>query len=102
MLQPRAIEPATLDLLKKILAIPEFSNFYLVGGTALAIKFGHRLSIDLDLFSIEDFNKEEVLSALLKHFPETQYLQDSNPIGIFCTINNVKVDIVKHHYFKQI
>jgi hypothetical protein len=29
----------------------EFRNFYLVGGTALALQIGHRLSVDFDLFS---------------------------------------------------
>lgn len=28
-----------------------FKGFYLVGGTALAIQIGHRISVDLDLFS---------------------------------------------------
>ena len=100
MLQRRTIEPATLDLLIKLLDIPEFANFSLVGGTALALKYGHRLSVDLDLFSTHDFDKDEILKVLLKHYPQTNYR--ANNIGIFCTINEVKVDIVKHHYFSLI
>ncbi|MCK5703650.1 MAG: nucleotidyl transferase AbiEii/AbiGii toxin family protein [Cyclobacteriaceae bacterium] len=55
MLYQKAVEPNTLSLLKKLQQIPELYSFYLVGGTALALKFGHRISIDIDLFG-EKFN----------------------------------------------
>jgi hypothetical protein len=50
-----------LDLLKQLLDLPALNSFYLVGGTALALKFGHRISVDLDLFSIVDFDKKELI-----------------------------------------
>ena len=31
--------------------LSKFKNFYLAGGTALALHIGHRLSVDFDLFS---------------------------------------------------
>lgn len=34
------------------------SDFYLVGGTALALQYGHRRSIDFDLFSSEPFSNK--------------------------------------------
>ncbi|MDV7390063.1 nucleotidyl transferase AbiEii/AbiGii toxin family protein, partial [Arthrospira platensis SPKY1] len=39
-------------------------SFVLVGGTALSLQLGHRKSIDLDLFSLIDFNSSEILSHL--------------------------------------
>ncbi len=54
MLQKDAIRPDTLDTLKLIQSQPELSGTRLVGGTALALQFGHRLSIDIDLFGIWD------------------------------------------------
>ena len=36
----------------------EFQNLRLVGGTALALQLGHRISIDLDLFG--DINYAEI------------------------------------------
>jgi hypothetical protein len=102
MLQHSTIEPATLVLLKKLMSIPELNKFYLVGGTNLSLRYGHRLSIDLDLFSVDDFDKEEIVNVLEKNFPSFEYKRDLNPIGIFCFIDNVKVDLVKHHNFKQI
>lgn len=50
MLHYETIEPHTLDLLKRIQARGEFAETRLVGGTALALQLGHRVSVDLDLF----------------------------------------------------
>jgi len=50
MLYYQAIDPATLEVLKHLLQIPEFSSLRLVGGTSLALQMGHRKSVDIDLF----------------------------------------------------
>lgn len=50
MLSYQTIQPDTLELLKRLMAEPLFAGTRLVGGTALALQFGHRSSIDLDLF----------------------------------------------------
>lgn len=34
-----------------------FPNFYLVGGTALALQIGHRISVDFDLFADKEIKK---------------------------------------------
>jgi predicted nucleotidyltransferase component of viral defense system len=102
MLQTRAIEPGTLALLKSITAIPALKDFYLVGGTALSLKYGHRLSIDLDFFSTSDFINEELVAILAKAFPSFTFRNLNNPVGIFGFIDNVKVDFVKHHFFELI
>ena len=41
---------AVLNLLKD-----SVSEFYLAGGTALALELGHRISIDLDFFSVRSY-----------------------------------------------
>jgi len=50
MLYLETIQPDTLGLLKRIQALPIFSETRLVGGTALALQLGHRRSVDLDFF----------------------------------------------------
>jgi Nucleotidyl transferase AbiEii toxin, Type IV TA system len=45
-----SVSPKALELLKKIKDLPVLKDFYLVGGTTLALKYGHRVSIDLDFF----------------------------------------------------
>lgn len=41
-------------------------EFYLAGGTALALLLGHRISIDLDFFCIDDFSTREIAERLKK------------------------------------
>ncbi len=75
--------------------VSELKNFSLAGGTALALYFGHRKSIDLDLFSPIDFNPEDIASVLEKKFNGFTYRNTGNPIGLFGFIDNIKVDFVK-------
>jgi predicted nucleotidyltransferase component of viral defense system len=91
-----------LALLKKIAGVPELNNFYLVGGTALALRYGHRLSVDLDFFSTSDFENEAIIGVLAMNFPNFTYRGSNNPIGVFGFIDDVKVDFVKHHFFSLI
>ncbi len=100
MLHHSTVEPATLDILKKLLSISELKNFFLVGGTCLSLRYGHRTSVDLDLFSIADFDNEEIITAIKRHFPQFTY--KSNRVGVFGFIDGLKVDLVKHYFFKQI
>ena len=41
----------TRGALEAVKALPMLSDFYLAGGTALALQIGHRVSHDLDFFS---------------------------------------------------
>lgn len=42
----------TYELLKSISTLDFISSFYLAGGSAAALYLGHRISVDLDFFSI--------------------------------------------------
>ena len=96
MLQYHTVEPATLDLLKKISAIPSFSSHRLVGGTSLALQFGHRLSVDLDFFSTDQIDHEEILINL-KPLGKIEIVSRSKFINSFF-INDIKVDFVSLPY----
>ena len=96
MLHLSTVDAATLELLKSLMLIDEFSNLRLVGGTALALQLGHRKSIDLDLFgevNFETIDKHEVF----KHFRKVVALSTSKNINIY-SINDVKVDFVNYSY----
>lgn len=41
-------------------------NFFLVGGTAIALHLGHRRSIDFDLFSAKSFKNREIRNKITK------------------------------------
>lgn len=51
MLHTQTVAPQTLGLLKQLEAEPRLAAFNLAGGTALALYLGHRVSVDLDLFT---------------------------------------------------
>jgi predicted nucleotidyltransferase component of viral defense system len=77
--------------------MPALQEFSLVGGTALSLRYGHRTSIDLDLFSMEKFSNDAVVAALHEEFGhEFSYESSANShFGIFCFIEGVKVDLVR-------
>ena len=92
MLREETVEPATLGLLKKIVALPEMKPFRLVGGTALALLFGHRKSVDLDFFSDQPLDKEILISVLEDNFGSIATTNDRSKYQ--CIVQNVKVDFV--------
>jgi hypothetical protein len=95
MLQKQAVEPGTLSILKQLMDMSELKQFSLVGGTALALKYGHRKSIDLDLFSYLPFDNEKIVELLQFQFGEKfSYRGKYTKWGVFCFVDNVKVDIV--------
>ncbi|MCF8371896.1 MAG: nucleotidyl transferase AbiEii/AbiGii toxin family protein [Bacteroidales bacterium] len=75
--------------------LPSLMNFSLVGGTALSLRYGHRSSIDLDLFFHEKFTHETIISELENEFGDDfDYKKLHTHFGIFCFLKNVKVDLV--------
>ncbi len=97
MLHLETVEPHTFSILKEVQSIPELSDFSLVGGTALSLHFGHRISEDLDLFSNVPFETDEVIHALINKFGEDFVSRSINPrFGVMGFVNNVKLDIIRH------
>jgi hypothetical protein len=71
-------------------------HFYLAGGTALALQFGHRLSLDLDFFSPELFNEESLLQHLqtLAGFA----VAAKAPYTLHVTVQETKVSFLGYAY----
>lgn len=52
---------------RELLIIKLFrKEFYLVGGTAIALQLGHRRSVDFDLFTSKPFGSKRILNAFEK------------------------------------
>jgi predicted nucleotidyltransferase component of viral defense system len=96
MLQTRTVESRTLGLLKELMSLPMLDSFYLVGGTALALQLGHRVSIDLDLFTPEPFDPNEIIEKMSENFDFSVVSEGS--AMVISTINDIKVDFVKMSY----
>ncbi len=75
--------------------LPSLQPFSLVGGTALSLRYGHRSSVDLDLFFHEKFDQPKLVDILENTFNQRfVYKQQHTYFGIFCFIDDIKVDIV--------
>jgi predicted nucleotidyltransferase component of viral defense system len=99
MLYFKTIEPGTLSLLKKLMAIDELKQFNLVGGTALSLQYGNRVSIDLDLFTTEQFSYPTIIACLKREFGDSfEYEGKESNFGVFCFINSIKVDIINYRH----
>ena len=93
---PLIISPHTFQLIQQLQSLPELSGFYLVGGTALALQLGHRNSIDIDLFTQNNFTITEIEYALKgKHDFITTVSRNNTILGV---IDTVKTDFIKHDY----
>ena len=100
MLSIRTILPDTLELLKTMSSQPELQNMRLVGGTSLALQYGHRQSVDLDFFGHLQVSQEELLQMANRIGETTIYSQSPNILQL--VINGVKVDIVNYSCYEWI
>ena len=94
MLSLQTVDPDTLELLKRFFANPELKDVRLVGGTALALQYGHRKSVDLDFFGVLPEDKE-LLIDIARSFGEIQVINQTRTI-LQLVVNQVKVDFVDY------
>jgi hypothetical protein len=96
MLRKETVTAGTLELLKKLMLDENLRNFFLVGGTALSLQIGHRISIDIDLFSQQTFDENQMLEYLesTNNF-QLDYLAKNTLKG---QIGETKVDLLTHAY----
>ena len=100
MLSIQTVYPNTLELLKSLASQPELAQTRLVGGTALALQYGHRQSIDLDFFGILPEDKEELVE-MTKRVGNVLVTNRSKMI-LQTVINQVKVDFVDYSRYEWI
>jgi hypothetical protein len=73
-----------------------FNSFYLVGGTALSLKLGHRESIDIDLFNSGEFDAENLAMHLQKEYGALIKRQKANYVS--GNISQIDFDFIAHRY----
>jgi predicted nucleotidyltransferase component of viral defense system len=95
MLQYQTVDKRTLALLREIQSHEMFSQVRLVGGTSLALQYGHRKSIDLDFFGQIEAESLEV-SDVLSTMGSVQVLKRTPAIQIY-EVDGIKVDMVKYN-----
>jgi hypothetical protein len=73
------------------------NDWYLAGGTALALHAGHRRSDDLDFFTQKSpFALQSVLKPLEKHDWHANFATENTVYG---RISNAKISFIAYHFF---
>ncbi len=96
MLYTQTVEAGTLDLIKRLMRDEDLKDFRLVGGTALSLCIGHRISIDIDLFTNTDFDSPRLYEHLLTKHNGEKLRSVKN--GVFGLVEDIKVDLISHQY----
>ncbi|HSD09299.1 nucleotidyl transferase AbiEii/AbiGii toxin family protein [Flavobacterium sp.] len=96
MLYKETVTKEMWELLQRLMKDEKLKDFNLVGGTALSLMIGHRLSIDLDLFTTKDFDEQAILTHLgNQHSVKIRQILENT---MLLDIGSVKVDILAHKY----
>jgi hypothetical protein len=94
-MHPETVSADCLQLINNFSQTEFISNFYLAGGTALALQLGHRISIDLDWFSTKEFSP--TFATALKQAGTVKNLRISTN-NLRCYIKDVKVEFMYFGY----
>jgi hypothetical protein len=73
-------------------------GFYLAGGTALAIHYGHRISVDLDWFTAEPFEDSLLLAQSLRNSGLDLEIEQVSPGTLHGSIQDVRVTFLQYQY----
>ncbi len=89
---------------KRLAILPYFKNFkkdfYLAGGTALALQLGHRDSIDFDFFSNKNIDTEKLFSKIKLIFKNHEIIKvqdEKNTLTVFID-DNIKLSFFTYDY----
>jgi hypothetical protein len=88
--------PEMVTLLKRLMSLECLQDFYLVGGTALALRLGHRISVDIDLFTPGAFDAKHLSDALIRlvGMRETESLNHT----VRGLVDGIKLECIAHQY----
>ena len=98
MLRKETVCTPLLENLAVLMEMKTIKTHRLVGGTALSLQIGHRISVDIDLFSDQKNNYEEILQELYekfgKQFEKARNINSPLGRGVAVFLNDVKTDIL--------
>ena len=97
MLSLQTVLPDTLELLKVLIQQPLLKDMRLVGGTSLALQYGHRRSVDLDFFGMTTEDVDELTDMMRECSKDLVKGSCTKRIKTYF-LNGVKVDVVNYDY----
>lgn len=96
--QKKVITRKAEQVLELLGNLKQMKDFYLVGGTALALQIGHRTSVDLDFFINKKFNPETFLKLLHQNFKNNVKKVETVKGTLHIIFNNTKVSFIEFLY----
>lgn len=90
-----AVPESVKLLLERLVSQSALEGFALGGGTSLALRFGHRESVDLDFFTERRFSPEDLLGKLALD-GATVINRAANSLTL--DVGGVKLDLLRHAY----
>jgi len=94
---PECLRPEAARLLPVVANALQPYNPVLAGGTALALQVGHRVSVDFDFFTNDEFDPAAVLRAVQATSAEVQSLK-LEPGTAVMIVDRVKVSLFQYPY----
>ncbi len=95
-LYPDVLPENQLQLLEALSFQPFIPDFYLAGGTCLALQIGHRRSIDFDFFIPADFDTSVIVNKLTLMGSYQRDSEGKNTIN--GTLNGVRISFFGYRY----
>ena len=90
------VQPELMKALELLMRDQYFAAFYLVGGTSLALRLGHRRSVDIDLFTHEAFDAIRMSTVLCERYGLVDISVEENTVrGV---LFGIKLDVIVHIY----
>lgn len=102
MLYYNVVNHLLKDSLTTLMRAPVFKSFRLVGGTALGLQLGHRLSMDIDLFSDAPYGSidfKAIDEFIDNTFPYHHHLDLNPAMGKSYTIGTDMENVIKLDVF---
>lgn len=73
-------------------------DFYMVGGTAIALQIGHRRSIDFDLFSYKSLDTMEIIRTIRKGNHTIEATLEETSTELTMVIDGVKITFLEYPF----
>jgi hypothetical protein len=86
-----------IRVLDRLTVIPQVGDFYLAGGTALALRHGHRRSVDFDFFRDATLNAPGLLRECQAVFPDLELIP-TDPSALYVVLEGVTTSFFPYRY----
>ena len=97
MLHYDILDPERKEILTKLVAFK--TQFYLAGGTALALQIGHRDSLDFDFFSREDIDTVKLFEQICEVFAGREIVKTQEEKNILSVnVGKMKFSFLTYPY----